>query len=129
LLTVEFDFRTRVLAKQDPVAFLYLDGRPLAGIQQLPAAHGKHFRLLRFLFGGIGDDNPSAAFLAFIEALHHDAVVQWTQVHESIIYKSRERWTSDGHRGGEVNTAPLRALSPRLAVVRRRRARPAALQP
>src|SRR6185503_21336400 len=37
---------------------------------------------LRFLFGGIGDDDPARGLFFFLDALHDDSVLQRTNVHD-----------------------------------------------
>src|SRR3982751_2172672 len=55
LVAVDLDGRARVLAEQDLVAHLDVDGGDLAVVVLLAGAHGEHFALVGLLGGGVGD--------------------------------------------------------------------------
>ena len=56
-------------------------GVALAVVLDLAGAGGDHLALLRFFFGGVGDDDSADPLFAFVEALDDDAVVKWSDVH------------------------------------------------
>src|SRR5262250_3507617 len=80
-LSVELDLRARVLAEEDAVALLHLDGAHGPVVEDAAAADGDHARLLGLLLGGVGDDDPPLGLLRLFDALHEDAVVQGTKLH------------------------------------------------
>src|SRR5207247_1537062 len=81
ILTIELDLLAGILAEQDRVARLHVEGDALAVVFGLPGADGDHLALLGLLFGGVGDDDAADFLFAFIEALDNDAVVQRSDVH------------------------------------------------
>ena len=64
-----------VLAEEDRVAFLHVEGDDLAVFLDLALAGGDHLALLRLFLGGVGDDDASDDLFAFLEALHDDPVM------------------------------------------------------
>src|SRR3954468_21384532 len=81
LVAVDLDGRARVLAEQDLVAHLDVDGGDLAVVVLLAGADGEHFALVGLLGGGVGDDDAGGGLPLFFQALHDDAVMQGTQFH------------------------------------------------
>jgi len=75
LIAIDFDLGARIFAKQNAVAGLHFDGGPLAGLQQFTAADGYHLGLLRLLLRAIGNDDPSAALLAFFQPFYENSIV------------------------------------------------------
>src|SRR5437879_1667003 len=59
LLAIELDFRAGVLAEQDPVPLLHVEGGDDALLVHLAAADGDHAALHRLLLGRVGDDDPA----------------------------------------------------------------------
>jgi hypothetical protein len=84
LLTFELDLGTRVLAEEDAVADLQLEGADLAVLQDLAIANREDLSLERFLLGGVGDDDASLGLFFFFHALHDDAVRQGPELHGKI---------------------------------------------
>src|SRR6476619_1639574 len=72
-----------VLAEQDLVADLDVDGDKLAVLVLLAGSDGEDFALVGFLGGGIGNDDAGCRLTLFFEALDDHAVVQRTKFHES----------------------------------------------
>src|SRR5258706_10942134 len=72
-----------VLAEQDLVADLDVDGDKLAVLVLLAGSDGEDFALVGFLGGGIGDDDAGCGLTLFFETLDDHAVVQRTKFHES----------------------------------------------
>jgi len=74
LLLVELDLGPAVLADEDAVADLHLEGDDLASLVALAGAKGDDLGLLGLLFGAIRDDDASADLLFVLEMLHEDAI-------------------------------------------------------
>src|SRR5579859_2132444 len=70
ILSIEFDFGSRVLAEQHGVAFLYRELEQFTFIVGLALPHRDDSALLRFIFCGIGDDEPSPRSSQFFFAAH-----------------------------------------------------------
>src|SRR5438105_15683386 len=80
LLAVELDLRTAVLAEEHAVAGLHVQALARAVVLALALADGDDLALLRFLFGGVGDDDPAAHLLAFLDPAHDDAIMKRSDV-------------------------------------------------
>src|SRR2546427_196667 len=81
-LAVDLDLRAGVLAEQDLVADLDVEGRQLAVIVQLTFADRDHLAMLRLLLGGIRDDDAALRLLhRLFEAPHDDAILKWPDLH------------------------------------------------
>jgi hypothetical protein len=74
---------TGVLSKEDAVADFDVEGNQFAVIEPLAMPDGDHFALLWFLLRRIGDDDAAARGFLFLNPLHHDAVVQGSNVHNA----------------------------------------------
>src|SRR5690242_18916137 len=81
VLTIELDLLPGVLAEENHVAGLDVERRARAIVLRLALAGGDHLALLRFFFGGIGDDDSSDLLFAFVEALDDEAVVKRSDIH------------------------------------------------
>src|SRR5215472_7608885 len=66
LLAVDLDLGPRVLAEQDAVARLHIEGDDLAVLVHLPLAHGDDLALLGLLLRGVGDDDAAGALLLLL---------------------------------------------------------------
>src|SRR5262249_26021115 len=66
LLAVDLDFRSRVLAEQDAVARLHIEGNDLAILVYLPFAHGDDLALLGLLLRGVRDDDAAGTLLLLL---------------------------------------------------------------
>src|SRR3970040_1411501 len=81
LLVVQRHFGSRVLAEQDLVAGLDVEGDLLAVLVDLAVADGDHLALLGLFLGAVrNDDAALPGFLLFLP-LDEDAVVQRTNLH------------------------------------------------
>ena len=60
IFAINLDFGAGVLAEQDAVAFFHSEREHLAFIVGLALADGDDFAFLRFVFGGVGDDDAAA---------------------------------------------------------------------
>src|SRR6185295_15306347 len=69
---VELDLGAGVLPDQHRVALLDVEFDALPILVELPFADGDDFRLLRLLFGGVGDDDSAAHLLLGVFAAHDD---------------------------------------------------------
>src|SRR5437764_14399068 len=56
---VEFDLGPRPFSEEHPVAYLDVDGNELASLVASAGTNGGDLALLRFFFGGIGDDDAA----------------------------------------------------------------------
>src|SRR2546425_4757671 len=79
LLAVELDLVARILAEEDPVAFLHREGEVFAVVVDLAGPDGDHLPRLRLLLGAIGDDETSVLLVLLLEALDENAVMKRTQ--------------------------------------------------
>src|SRR6266576_2760081 len=75
VFTVDLDFRAAVLAKQNAVALLNIQGLTRAVFLVFPLAGRDYFAFLRFFFRAVRDDDAAANLLAFFNALHDHAVM------------------------------------------------------
>src|SRR5213594_5240709 len=80
-LVVDLDLGAGVLAEQDLVGGLHVEGDPLAVVADLTSPDGDYLALLRLLLGRVRDDDPAPADLLLLEPLDEDAVVQRTNLH------------------------------------------------
>src|ERR1700730_8028300 len=78
--SVDLDFRTAVLAEEDSVTRLDIQCLARAVFLIFAFANGNHFTFLRFLFRRVGNDDAAANLLAFFNARHDYAVVQWFDI-------------------------------------------------
>ena len=66
LLAVDLDLGARVLAEQDLVAGLHVEGNDLAVLEDRARADGDDDALEGLLLRGVGDDDPSLGLLLFL---------------------------------------------------------------
>src|SRR5580704_12037911 len=75
VFAVELDLCARVLAEEDVIAGLDVEGEGLAFVVGLALADGDDLAFLRLLLGGVGDDDAAADGLALFDAADQDAVM------------------------------------------------------
>src|SRR5213594_402668 len=92
LLAVDLDVGPRVLAEEDLVPGLDVEGDLGAVLEDLAVADGDDLALLGLLLGGVGDDDPALDRLLLLDSLDDQTVVQWTNVHAKCLlaYRIRE---------------------------------------
>ena len=73
---VELHFGAGVLADEDLVADLDVEGDLLAVLVEGAGAEGNDLGFLRFLLGGVRDDNAALDFFSLFDALEEDAVAE-----------------------------------------------------
>src|SRR5687768_13959903 len=83
LVAVDLDGAAGVLAEEDLVADLHVDGGDFSIVVLLAGADGEHFALVGLLGGGVGDDDAGGGLTLFFQTLDDHAVVQRTQFHGS----------------------------------------------
>src|SRR5438270_5651208 len=76
LIAVKDDFGTRVFTKQDAVALFHIEWNRFAVLLELAFTSSKHLTFLRFIFGGIGNDETSLRCLLLLHTPHQNAIVQ-----------------------------------------------------
>ena len=64
-----------VFSEQNPVAGFDVEGDQIAVVESLAMTRRDDFAFLRFLLGGIGNDDAVARGFLFVDALHYNAVV------------------------------------------------------
>src|SRR3954451_17445636 len=103
ILTVDRDLGAAVLAVDDGVAHLDVEGDDLARLLRPAArAHGQYLALLGLLLGRVGDDQPADGGLLSLVGADDDAVVEGLEVHIRF----------DLHRAkGSVSTLTCRVLT------------------
>src|SRR5271167_2135423 len=79
VFTVDLDLGAGPLAEQNAVAFLDFKGHENASFVARAGAGCNNLTFLRFLFGGIGDDDATCGFFLGIQPADHNAVVQWAE--------------------------------------------------
>src|SRR6202521_6244079 len=75
VLTIDFDLGSGILAEQNAVAFFYIERANLAFFADLAFAGGDDFSLLRFVFRGVGDNDPAPGGVGFFDPTDQDAVI------------------------------------------------------
>src|SRR5262245_22367488 len=81
LFPVDLDLAARVLAEEDAITRLDVERDRLALVVGLAFPDGQDLPFLRLLLGRVGDDDPAGALLlVLLDALHDQAVVEWTNV-------------------------------------------------
>src|SRR6185503_4789679 len=75
LLAIERDLRARVLAEEDHVARLHIEGNTRAVVVHLAIAGWDDRAPLLLLFGRVRDDDPADVLLAFLEAPNNEPIV------------------------------------------------------
>ena len=74
LLVINFDVIAGVLAKQDPVAHLYVE-RDTTAFFHLAGSDGHYFAFLGLFFSGIGDNDPALRGFFFFQPAYQNAVM------------------------------------------------------
>src|SRR5438128_5260617 len=89
LLAVDLDVRARVLAEEDLVSGLDVEGDLGPVLEDLAVADGDDLALLGLFLGGVRDDDPALDRLLLFDALDDQAVVQWTNIHAKSLLSNR----------------------------------------
>src|SRR5204863_8809339 len=89
LLAVDLDVRARVLAEEDLVSGLDVEGDLGPVLEDLAVADGDDLALLGLFLGGVRDDDPALDRLLLFDALDDQAVVQWTNFHAKCLLSNR----------------------------------------
>src|SRR5262249_17200805 len=113
LLVVDLDFRSGVLADQDAVTLLDVQGQLLPLFVDLSLADGHDFRLHRLLLGRIGDDDSSFANLLLLEPLDEDSVVERSNLHAFLLNRYWIERDPVRARGTDISTPQSRVLARR----------------
>src|SRR4051812_2455798 len=83
LAAIDLDFLAGVLAEEDDVARLDIERGDLAVLLDLALARGDDLALLRLFLGRVRDNDRADLLFRLFDAFHDDAVVQWSDVHNS----------------------------------------------
>lgn len=75
-LFIELHFRAGVLADENLVADLDVEGDFLAVLVEGTGAKGNDLGFLWLLLGGVGDDDASLDFFGLFDALEEDAITE-----------------------------------------------------
>src|ERR1700723_4427120 len=81
ILTVDLDLGPAVLAVEDLVALLDIEGDPLARIVEPAVARGEDLALLRLLLGCIGQDESTCRGLLLLDRPHDQTIAQGLELH------------------------------------------------
>ena len=73
-LVTELHLRAAVFGQEDLVAVFHLERYNLAVLRFCAGAERGHFRLLRFFFGAIGNDDTVADLLFLLDVLNKDSI-------------------------------------------------------
>src|SRR6185503_372269 len=135
VLAVALDLAARVLADEDRVSGLDVEGALGPVLEDLPVSDGHDLAALGLLLGGVRDDDPALGGGALLDAVDQQAVVQGAYVHRGPLFragcllrkKGATRNSQRGHvswpgtgsgfrnlEGGAALGAPA-AIGPRLA--------------
>src|SRR5262245_15001196 len=85
LLVVDLDFRSGVLADEDAVALLDVQGKLLPLLVDLSLSDGDHLGLHRLLFAAILDESPALLELLSLQPLDENPVVQRANLHACLL--------------------------------------------
>src|SRR5262249_918676 len=85
LLVVDLDFRARVLADENAVALLDVQGQLLPFLVDFSLTDGDDLGLHRFLLGRIGDDDSPLAGFLLLESFDEDSVVKRSNLHAVLL--------------------------------------------
>src|ERR1044071_1674003 len=100
LFAVDFHFRARVLAEEHGVAGFHVELSDLAVLEDLAVADGNDLALNRLFLGGVGDDDPTLAFLFFLDPLDDHAVLQRSYRHGWLLLLGKGVGREDGPSPG-----------------------------
>src|SRR6266568_164642 len=89
LLAVDLDVGARVLAEEDLVSGLDVEGDLGPVLEDLAVADGDDLALLGLLLGGVRNDDPALDRLLLFDTLDDQAVVQWTNFHAKCLLSNR----------------------------------------
>src|SRR5271168_3543393 len=78
-LAIDLDLGSRVLAEQDAVAGLYIQGEHLTLVVRLAFTDGDNLTLLWLFLGGVRDDDAAPNRFALFHAPYKNAVVKWRE--------------------------------------------------
>src|SRR5713226_6868930 len=81
LLVVDLHLGARVLAEEDAIVGLHVQGDLLAVLVHPPVAHRDDLALLGLLLRGVGNDDAALLGFLLLLALDEDAVMQRTNLH------------------------------------------------
>src|SRR6516225_3067307 len=76
VFAIELDLGASVLAEQYAIAFFHSEREDLAVFVDFAFASGDDFAFLRFVFGGVRDDDATTGGLGLFDAADQDAVMQ-----------------------------------------------------
>src|SRR5690606_35731823 len=82
LFAIDFDSLSRILAKQDLVAYLERQRLNGAVLQTLAVAHGQNLALLGLLRCGVGDHDAGCRLALLFDSLDDNPVVKRTHIHD-----------------------------------------------
>ena len=82
-LALNVDFGPCILAEQNAVALLDLEGDHFSVIASFTTASCNYSTFLWFFLGGVGNDDPSGRCFIFIDALDQEPVLERADFHES----------------------------------------------
>src|SRR5207249_2966511 len=81
LLAVELDLGAGILAEEDAVPRLDVEGNHFALVVLFAAPHGDDFSLLGLLLGRVGNDDPALRSLLLFNPLDQDSIMEWSKIH------------------------------------------------
>src|SRR3974377_2194414 len=80
VFTVNLDFRAGILAEQDAVARLHVQGESLALVVGFATPAGDPFAFLRLVLGAVGDDDATPGGFGLFYTTYNNAVMQGRQL-------------------------------------------------
>src|SRR3974377_1103376 len=80
VFAVDLDFRPGILAEQDAVARLHIQGESFALVVGLATADGDYFAFLRLVLSAVGDDDPTPGGFGLFYTTYNNAVMQGRQL-------------------------------------------------
>ena len=89
-LTVNLDGLARVLAEQNAITDLDVEGDKTTGFVALARTDGKHFTLVGLFTGGFRKNEAEGSGRFDVETLHNNAVMQRTNLH---LCAPNKNWT------------------------------------
>src|SRR5215813_2496222 len=80
LFAVDLDLVSGVLAEENAIAILHVNGLSFTLVVLLASTNGDHLTLLRLLFRSVGNDDAATNGLRLIETANQNAVMQRGQL-------------------------------------------------
>src|SRR6516164_4306593 len=82
---IDLDLGTGPFAEEHAIAGLQVDGNELSGLVAPAWADGNDLALLGLFLRSVRNDDPAGGLFLGLDALEHDAIVEWTELHRILL--------------------------------------------